>query len=189
MIIRIAVPGDAPEVQRIYAPYVLYSSISFELEVPTVDEISSRITNTLESHVWLIAEENGRLLGYAYASKHRERPAYQWSADVSVYLEEKAQGKGLGKKLYQALFEILRLQGFFKCFAGIALPNDKSIRLHEAFGFLFLGQYCQVGYKNGCWYDVGWWEKTLRQPEVNPLATKILAELDQTNLTAVLKFT
>lgn len=186
MIIRIATPQDAPEVQKIYTPYVLNTAISFETEVPSANEMRNRIEASLERHVWLLAEENGRALGYAYAARHHVRPAYQWSADVSVYLEQSAQGKGLGKKLYRILLELISLQGYYQCFAGITLPNEKSRRLHESFGFSFIGRYSNAGYKHGSWYDVGWWEKSLREPVLNPPPTLPLSALKQTRISALL---
>lgn len=159
---------------------MLHTAISFEATVPSVEEFARRISNVLEKHVWLVAEEQGEIIGYAYSSPHRERPAYQWAADVSVYLVETAQGKGIGRQLYDILFKLMLHQGYFKCYAGIALPNAPSIRLHESFGFSFLGKYSQVGYKNGSWHDVGWWEKTLRSAEAGPLPCKPLSALNAT---------
>ena len=165
MQIRVARPDDAHAIAAIYAPIVANTTISFELEPPTVDEVRGRIVATLERLPWLVSEDDaGAVNGYAYASKHRERAAYQWSVDVSAYVREDARGTGVGKRLYGALCEELVQLGYFQAFAGIALPNAASIALHEAVGFRPLGVYRNVGFKLGAWHDVGWWQKALREP-------------------------
>ena len=163
--IRLAHPGDAPMIHAIYVPFVVNTPVSFELVVPTEQEMRQRIEQTLLTHPWLVCEEQGEILGYAYASQHRARQAYQWSVDVSAYVHEQWRGKGIGKALYTSLFALLRLQGFYNVYAGIALPNPASVALHEAMGMRQLGIYQQVGYKQGTWHDVGWWQKTL-QPHI-----------------------
>ena len=165
MTIRIATPADAEAITAIYAPVVANTSISFELTPPTVDEIFARIERTLRDLPWLVSEDaQGGVNGYVYASKHRERPAYQWSVDVTAYVREDARGLGVGKRLYQALFEELATLGYFQAFAGIALPNNASVALHESVGFQPIGIYRNVGFKLGAWHDVGWWQKELRVP-------------------------
>jgi L-amino acid N-acyltransferase YncA len=163
MSIRVASPDDAAAVQRIYAPAVRDTFISFELEPPSVDEMRGRIERTLESLPWLVSVDGqGQVDGYAYASRHGERAAYQWSVDVSVYVREDAKGQGVGKTMYRALFPELARLGYFQAFAGIALPNQASVALHESLGFEPLGVYRNVGYKQGGWRDVGWWQRQLR---------------------------
>jgi phosphinothricin acetyltransferase len=165
MPIRVARPDDAQAIAAIYAPIVANTTISFELEPPSVDEMRARIVATLERLPWLVSEDDaGALDGYAYASKHRERAAYQWSVDVSAYVREDTRGKGVGKRLYNALCVELVQLGYFQAFAGIALPNAASVALHEAVGFRPLGVYRNVGFKLGAWHDVGWWQKALREP-------------------------
>jgi phosphinothricin acetyltransferase len=115
-----------------------------------------------------VHDEGGRILGYAYASRHRERAAYQWSADVSCYVRPEARGRGIGKALYTELLRRLEAQGFRNAYAGIALPNDASVRLHESVGFRPIGVYRGVGFKQGAWRDVGWWGVPLGAPESNP---------------------
>lgn len=134
MNIRVATEGDAEPVLEIYAPFCVATPISFETEPPSLEEIGRRIAKTLAFFPWLICEEEGRVVGYAYASRHRERAAYRWSADVSVYVREKARGRGIGRALYTSLFAILRLQQIYNILAGITLPNPASIALHEAMG-------------------------------------------------------
>jgi len=159
VILRPATPADAPGILAIYAPIVENTVISFEYEPPSVDEMVHR----LEAYrPWLVAVDNGEIMGYAYASKHRERAAYQWSADVSVYVHELARGQGLGTRLYRELFAVLVGQGYVNAYAGITLPNPASVGLHESLGFRPVGVYEGVGYKFGAWHDVGWWQLLLR---------------------------
>jgi len=163
MKIRLATPADAPQITTIYAPIVAGTTISFELEPPSVDEMRSRIGATLSRLPWLVAvDDAGDLLGYVYASRHRERAAYQWSVDVSAYVLERARRTGVGKALYAELFEILVGLGYCEAFAGIALPNAASVALHESLGFEPRGIYRRVGFKLGAWRDVGWWQKSLQ---------------------------
>ena len=159
--LRFATPADAPGIAAIYAPIVRESAISFEVDPPTVEEIGKRVESTLRFYPWLICAAGGSVEGYAYASQHRSRAAYQWSADVSVYIHESCRGRGIGRALYAALLELLRMQGLFNAYAGITLPNAASVGLHEAVGFVPLGVYRAVGFKLGRWHDVGWWELPL----------------------------
>ncbi len=175
--IRLARVSDAAEIQAIYAPIVQNTVISFELEVPTVAEIAQRLEKYLEFAPWLVLEQDGEIWGYVYASRYRERAAYQWSVDVSAYVHEKARGKGVGTALYSALFKLLELQGFHQAFAGITLPNPASVGLHESLGFRPIGIYRSVGYKRGSWHDVGWWQKTLQGGWAAPKPLLSLLEL------------
>ena len=159
--IRVARGGDAAQVLAIYAPNVTGSFVSFELEPPSLEDMRGRIEKTLATHPWLVHETGGRVDGYAYASKHRERAAYQWSADVSCYVRAEARGRGIGRSLYGELLRLLEDQGFRNAFAGIALPNEASVRLHESVGFEPIGIYRGVGFKQGEWRDVGWWSRRL----------------------------
>jgi len=159
--IRLATSDDAGWIAGIYAPYVRETVISFEMEPPSAEEMAQRIESTLKTYPWLVGEEGGTPIGYAYASQHRARAAYRWSCDVSVYVAPDAQRKGAGMQLYVRLLDMLEGQGFRNAFAGIALPNDASIALHERLGFTHLGTYRDVGYKLGAWHDVGWWQKIL----------------------------
>ena len=153
--IRMANPDDAEGTLAIYAPVVRETTISFELEPPTVAQMRGRIEATLPRLPWLVAASEAGIVGYAYASRHRERAAYQWSVDVSVYVAEQKRGKGLGLALYAPLLGILRDLGYYSALAGIALPNPASIALHEAMGFRPVGVYRNIGYKQGAWRDVG----------------------------------
>ncbi len=160
---RVARAEDAEGILAIYAPIVRETTISFELEPPTVEEMRGRIEATLAKLPWLVCDSNGEIAGYAYASRHRERAAYQWSVDVSVYVREKERGKGLGRGLYTPLLGMLEDLGYYSALAGIALPNPASVGLHEAMGFRPIGIYRSIGYKLGAWRDVGWWQKQLRE--------------------------
>jgi L-amino acid N-acyltransferase YncA len=167
--IRLAHPDDASTLHAIYVPFVVNTPISFELVPPTEQEMRQRIEQTVQTHPWLVCEEQGEILGYAYASQHRTRQAYQWSVDVSAYVHERWRRKGIGKALYTSLFALLQLQGFYNVYAGIALPNPASVALHEAMGMRQVGVYSQVGYKLGVWHDVGWWQQSLQSHGLEPV--------------------
>jgi L-amino acid N-acyltransferase YncA len=166
--IRLAAPDDAAGVQAIYAPVVRDTAVSFEAEPPTVEKMRQRIVHTLERLPWVVCEHRGELLGYAYASPHRARAAYQWSVDVSVYVHAQARRSGVGRGVYRSLFPLLALQGFYNAYAGITLPNPASVGLHESLGFQPVGVYRAVGYKLGAWHDVGWWQLPLRERTRSP---------------------
>ena len=159
--VRVATPADASAIQAIYAPMVLDTVISFELTPPTVGEMAARIAATLPTYPYLVAEVEGNVVGYAYASEHRAREAYRWSVDVTVYVDPTVHRKGVGRALYQQLLPVLEKQGFHAAYAGIALPNAGSIGLHEALGFTPIGTYPEVGFKHGQWHSVGYWRKPL----------------------------
>lgn len=163
-ILRLANDQDAAAIRAIYAPFCGASVTSFEIIPPTVEEIQARICKITEHHPWLVCVRGGEVRGYAYACTHRERAAYRWSVDVAVYIAGGHHRTGMGRALYTALFRILVLQGYFKAYAGVTLPNPASVGLHEAMGFTPVGIYRGVGYKLGAWRDVGWWQLTL-QPE------------------------
>ena len=160
--IRPATPQDAAGILAIYAQIVRDTAISFEVEPPTVPEMQQRISQTLLKYPWLVCERQGDSLGYVYASQHRARAAYQWATDVSVYIHADVHRSGIGRGLYTALFSLLHRQGFYNLYAGITLPNDGSVGLHEALGFQPVGVYRSVGFKFDAWHDVGWWHLPLR---------------------------
>jgi phosphinothricin acetyltransferase len=166
---RVATSDDAEAITAIYGPIVTSTAISFELEAPSVVEMRARIERTLPWLPWLVSlDKLGLINGYVYASKHRERAAYQWSVDTAAYVREDCRGRGIGQRLYQTLFNELLTLGYFQAFAVITLPNPASIALHEALGFRHLGVHRDAGYKLGRWHDVGWWQKTLQQPVAEP---------------------
>ena len=146
---------DAAACVAIYAPYVTDGVASFETEAPGEREMAERIARTCETHPWLVAEHDGRVVGFAYGCPHRTRHAYRWTADVSVYLDAGHHGRGIGRALYDALLPLLREQGIHTACAGITLPNPASVALHEAVGFRPVGIYRAIGFKFGAWHDVG----------------------------------
>lgn len=174
--IRIAHPDDAEGILAIYAPLVRDTAISFEIKPPTAAEMRSRIEATLAYFPWLVYETAGRIAGYAYASRHRERPAYQWSADVSVYVAADCRRRGLGRGLYRPLLGMLKDLGYYSALAGIALPNPESVRLHESVGFRPVGIYRNIGYKLGAWHDVGWWQLQLQEYGEQPEPPMAMAQ-------------
>ena len=162
LTIRDADPAeDAAACAAIYAPHVEGSPVSFEERAPDAAEMATRIERYGASHAWLVAEREGEVLGYAYATAFNERPAYRWSAGVSVYVAGAARGRGIGRALYGALFERLRERGFRMACAGITLPNEASVGLHERLGFELVGVNREIGWKSGAWRDVSWYQLEL----------------------------
>jgi L-amino acid N-acyltransferase YncA len=161
--IRLAERRDGPGLAEVYAPAVTQSSISFELDAPGGDEMASRVEKTLALAPWLVLDEDGRVDGYAYASPFNERAAYVWSVNAAVYVRQGRHRSGIGRGLYTALFALLRAQGFCGVHAGITMPNEASVGLHESFGFRRVALYPKVGFKRGAWHDVGWWQLELRE--------------------------
>jgi L-amino acid N-acyltransferase YncA len=161
LIIRDAIAADGARCAEIYRPFVTDGWVSFELTPPDSSEMARRIADYSASHGWLVAEHDGKVVGYAYGSPHRTREAYQTSCDVAVYLDPAFARQGVGKRLYGALLPALKQRGYHAAFAGIALPNDGSIALHEALGFTAIGIYRAVGWKMDGWRDVGWWQRLL----------------------------
>ncbi len=170
MRLRIADPErDAERVAEIYRPYVTESLVSFEEVAPGAAEMADRMRATLAWTPWLVAEDNdGRVVGYAYASRHRDRPGYRWSVDISVYIDAGWHRRGVGRALYAELLDILRRQRFINVYAGIALPNPGSIALHESLGMSLVGVYEKVGFKLGEWPDVAWYGMRLAEPADQP---------------------
>lgn len=176
--IRPAVAADAAAIRGVYAPYVEHASHSFEYTVPTVAEMARRIAETTAHYPYLVCEVDGRVIGFAYAHQQRERAAYQWNAELSVYLEESWGGHGIGKALYGALLDILTAQGYYNVYAGITSDNSHSVHFHEALGFRLLGEYACTGFKEGVWYGAVWYEKALRDREGTPQPTIPVSQLD-----------
>ena len=147
---------DAEAVRNIYAPFVSDTATSFESETPDITTMEARIRDLREGYPWLVFEAGNNVLGYAYASPHRTRHAYQWCVEVSVYIHAEARNCGIGGALYTALFEILRKQGYVNAYAAITLPNPASVAFHESLGFAPIGVFKQIGFKLGQWHDVAW---------------------------------
>jgi L-amino acid N-acyltransferase YncA len=159
--VRDAVPADASRCAEIYAPYVRDTVISFESDPPSAEEMARRIVEAQRDHAWLVLEDGGTVIGYAYGGPFMSRAAYRWSATVSVYLDGARRGSGGGRALYEALAERLGARGMRTLLAGVALPNEPSEALHRALGFEPVGTYRRVGWKHGRWHDVGWFQRDL----------------------------
>jgi L-amino acid N-acyltransferase YncA len=166
--IRMARESDAEAIAAIYRPWVESTAVSFETEAPGADEMARRIVATAAYAPWLVCEAADGIWGYAYASRHRDRAAYQWSVDVAVYVREDRRRQRTGRSVYQSLFALLRLQGFVAAHAGITQPNAASVGLHEALGFRHVATYPAVGFKLGAWHDVGWWQLRLQETPRDP---------------------
>lgn len=169
MRIRPADPdSDAAAVSAIYAPAVEASIASFEEVPPDAGEMAMRMRTVLERLPWLVAEAGSEGIGYAYAGPHHARAGYRWSVNISVYVAQGWQGRGIGRALYAELLAILRRQGIVNAYAGIALPNPASVRLHEAIGMRRIAVYERVGLKFGAWHDVAWYGVRLLEPAGRP---------------------
>jgi phosphinothricin acetyltransferase len=166
--IRLAEPDDGAAIAAIYRPAVTHAVISFEIEPPNAGEMTARVSKTVAHLPWLVCDSPDGVLGYAYASRYRDRAAYQWSAEVSAYVREDVRRAGIARALYTSLFAVLTLQGFRNALAGITLPNEASVGLHRAIGFTPVGVYRGVGFKMGAWHDVGWFERGLLPRDDNP---------------------
>jgi L-amino acid N-acyltransferase YncA len=163
VIIRHADPDrDAATCAAIYAPNVTESIASLEERAPESHEMAERIRIISRTHPWLVAEIDGEVAGYAYGFRHHERAAYRWAADVTVYVSGAHHRRGVGRALYAALFGLLERQGIYEVCAGVTLPNDASVALHESLGFAPVGVYRDVAFKFGRWHSVGWWQMSLR---------------------------
>lgn len=165
--IRVARAQDAAAVAAIYRPIVTDSAISFEEVPPDPAEVERRILETLTTLPYLVWDD-GQVRGYAYAAAHRNRAAYRWSVDVSIYLHPEARRQGIGRRLYEALFDLLAAQNYVRAFAGITLPNEASVGLHRSLGFRQIATYPKVGYKHGQWHDTGWFCRPLRDSDEAP---------------------
>lgn len=185
--IRLAKPSDAAGILQIYAPYIRETSFTFETEVPSEEAFAERIAQYLSFCPWVVAEENGVIAGYAYAYRHRERAAYQWSVECSVYIHDDFHRRGIAQALYTSLFEILSKQGFRNVYAVINLPNDRSVALHEKLGFIYFATYEQVGYKLGKWKNVGWWRLILNDFGDEPAAPIPFEKMDKNFLPALFR--
>ena len=185
--IRLATPEDAAGILAIYAPYIQNTSYTFETEVPSVQEFAERIRSYLVNWPWLVWEEEGKVAGYAYGARYRERVAYQWCTESSIYMHDDFHKAGIGRRLYATLIEILKRQGFRNVYAVINLPNEKSVAFHEKSGFTHFATYEQVGYKLGKWKNVGWWRLVLNEFGDEPAAPVKFSALDKSFLPALLQ--
>lgn len=166
--IRTAVPGDAAALLQIYAPYVTGTAITFEYDVPTVAEFADRISHTLETYPYLVAERGGEIVGYAYAGPFHARPAYDWSVETSIYIAMEQRRKGIGKVLHDAFEQALKDMGILNLYACIAYPvgddpylTKDSVYFHEHLGYTWIGEFHRCGYKFNRWYNMVWMEKLI----------------------------
>ena len=173
MDIRLAKPSDARSLLDIYAPYIENTAITFEYEVPTIEEFATRIAKTLEKYPYLVAEEDGLISGYAYASTYYARAAYDWAVELSVYVSQDAREKGVGSKLYDKLEDLLDQMGYMHFLACISLPNEASLALHRKRGYKQVAHFPKIGYKFNRWHDIVWLQKSLEK-DVRPI--KLLKE-------------
>lgn len=183
--LRLAIPEDAAAIASIYAPYVRKTTISFELEPPSASEMAERMATISRSHPYLVLELDGRVQGYAYASRLRARPAYDWVAESSIYVAEDSLGRRLGRPLYRALLDLLALQGIWWVYGGVALPNPGSQRFHEALGFSRIGSFPEVGYKYGSWCDVEWWRIRVGSADASEPPTPVRSINDESLAVAI----
>ena len=171
MTFRLAEEADAPALLAIYGQYI-DTPITFECALPSVESFTERIRSIRAAYPYIVCEEDGRIWGYAYAHRQAERAAYQWNAELSIYLDREVRGRGVGRRLYGALMELLRLQGIHTVYALVTVPNEKSEGLHGSMGFRHMGTQRSTGYKDGAWRDVAWFEKQIApyDPDPAPLA-------------------
>lgn len=167
MKFRLATVKDSSELLKIYAQYI-NTAITFECMLPTEEEFIERIKAIIANYPYVVCEEENKIVGYAYAHRQMERQAYQWNAELSIYIDKTFFSKGLGKKLYGILIEILKVQGLKTVYGGVTIPNEKSEKLHSGLGFTCLGTYHNTGYKNNKWHDVMWFEKQIALYTLNP---------------------
>jgi L-amino acid N-acyltransferase YncA len=168
MKVRDANEHDAEACAAIYAPYVTDTTATFEYEPPSAAEMARRIAAAQRAHAWLVLEDDGRVVGYACAGPYKERAAYRWSCEVSVYLARGHSGAGRGRALYEALFARLAERGYRQAIAGMTLPNEPSAGLHEALGFEPIGVQRRIGWKRGAWRDVAWVQRSLTDDDGPP---------------------
>lgn len=181
MHFRFATLDDTAALLSIYAQYI-ETSITFEYELPTETTFSERISHISQDYPYLVCEENGKIMGYAYAHRHMERAAYQWNVELSVYLDRSVTSKGLGKTFYSLLIEILKLQNIKTVYGCVTLPNIKSESLHKSLGFQVIGTYHNAGFKAGEWHDVIWFEKPIAEHDLPPQPFKSIQDISTEQL-------
>lgn len=176
-IIRFAKTEDAEVILGIYEEYIKNTAVTFEIEVPTIAAFRERMERIMGQFPWLVCEVDGVIAGYAYASKHGERAAYRWSADLSVYINEAYHRNHIATELYSAVIGLLQKQGYFTVYAGVSTPNPKSEAFHTAYGFRNLGEFKNVGYKLGEWRGVAWYELPIAEYVEEPAEPKKIGDI------------
>lgn len=175
--IRFIKPADAEAALAIYAPYVLHTANTFEYEIPSVADFSAKIEKITAQYPWLVCECDGEIVGYAYGSTHRERAAYQWSPESTVYIDAKHHRKGVARALYNTMFELMRQQGYINVFASVLVTNENSVAFHKAYGFEEIGLFKNIGYKLGKWHTNLWLQYALQEPILNPPVPKPITKM------------
>ncbi|AJA46245.1 phosphinothricin N-acetyltransferase [Clostridium pasteurianum DSM 525 = ATCC 6013] len=178
--IRLGKKSDINKILEIYKPFVENTVITFEYEVPTLNDFNVRMLNIQKKYPLLICEINDKVVGYAYASQFGERAAFNWSVELSIYISPKYHKYKIGKSLYFALFEVLKLQGYYNAYAKITSPNVKSEYLHKSFGFKLVGIYKNIAFKFGNWQDLACYELNLKDYDKSPLPPKTINEISIT---------
>lgn len=176
---RMARETDASGILGIYAPYIKDTVITFEYEIPTLNEFKNRIRKISADYPYLVCTLDEKIIGYAYSYRHKERAAYQWNVELSVYIDNSYLNYGLGKAFYTALIEISKLQNIKNIYGGVTYPNKNSEKLHEYFSFKKLGVYHNTGYKFGKWHDVTWFEKNIRESDGEPKQLLSIKDIDE----------
>lgn len=186
MLLQLIKEEDISEVLEIYTPYVQNTPITFECDIPSLENFSDRVHHYTEQYPWIVAKDHGKIVGYAYASTYRSREAYQWCCELSVYLRPQAQGMDLGRTLYSALMDLLTLQGYYTVYGVITLPNEASLALHNQLGFSMDGIQENCGFKLGSWHNTAIMSKTLRDFEPPVSGPKSIHELSTDVINAIL---
>lgn len=185
--IRKATLNDAAAIRNIYAPYVENTVVSFEFTVPSLKEFQERMVGIMAQYPYLVAEDyQGNLLGYAYASPYKERAAYAWSVELSIYLAAEQKGQGIGTALYQKLFAFIKKQGFYHAYACIVSPYEESVAFHKKLGFCEVGYFPACGYKQGAWRDILWLEKVLQSETVSPMEIRPFSDFTREEIKEML---
>lgn len=190
-ILRLAETSDAKALLQIYAPFVesedrTLSDVSFEYDVPSEEEFAARIADISAKYPYIVCEHEGKLIGYAYAHPYIQRAAYQWGAEVTIYLAPEGQGVGLGRVMYTALEKLLRLQGVLTTYACVTKSNEHSVKMHEALGYKIIGTFDNTGFKHGHWLDMVWLEKRIAELPARPAPLRGIHELPQEQIDGVL---
>jgi len=186
-VLRLAKTADAESILKVYAPYVKDTAVSFEYDVPILEDFAKKIESISERYPYLVCELEGETVGFAYASAHRERAAYMWNAELSVYIDERYCRLGIGHSLYSALIEILKLLNIQTVYGGVTVPNENSVWLHKSLGFEVVGIYRKTGFKLGRWHDVVWYEKQIGSHTTPPRAAVPISEIGDTDVADILK--
>lgn len=187
-LLRLATSSDSEAILKIYGPYIRDTAVSFETDVPAVNEFAGRIESICKQYPYLVYLVDDRIVGYAYASRHRERAAYCYDVDVSIYVLPEYHGSGIAYKLYSCLFEVIEQLGYFNAYAGFTVPNEKSEYFHRKFGFKTIGTYHKTGYKFDKWHDVTWLEKSIHAHCEKPGPIKSMSELSDAYLQELFDF-